>query len=122
MAAHTLQSALQGRRYSFPTIWTRRYAHMKSRVEGRSTNPSGAQGKELMSREDFFDWCKEKQNFNMFLTIYIEWAEEDFELWFAPTIDRIDSTKGYTADNIQWMGYGDNCSKGNKEFNGDYYE
>lgn len=106
---------LAKRHYDFITIWTRRYHHMKARNEGRSTNKSNAQGKELMTKEEFMVWCKSKPHFIIFIVMYMEWVEDDFSLWSAPSIDRIDSEKGYSADNIQWLTFSDNCIKNNRD-------
>lgn len=103
------------RQYNFIRIWQKRYAHMKARAEGRSTNKSGASGHELMTQEEFFTWCKVKDNMDAFVGLYYDWMQADFLLWCSPSIDRIKSNKGYTADNIQWMAFSDNCEKNNKD-------
>lgn len=99
------------RRYNWLRIWNKRYAHMKARVEGRCTNHSNAHGKELMSRDEFFAWCKDWQNLVDFITVYMQWAEEDFNPWLSPSVDRIDNRRGYVADNIQWLATGHNLEK-----------
>lgn len=103
------------RRYNFIRIWQKRYAHMKARAEGRSTNKSGSFGQGLMSQEQFFDWCKNKENLDTFVALYYDWFHSDFSLWFSPSIDRIDAKKGYTPDNIQWLRFSDNCEKNNRD-------
>lgn len=102
------------RRYDFIRIWGKRYAHMKARHDGVSTNHSHSNGNGLMSRDDFFDWCKDFDNLNVFLGLYFDWAAADFSLSLCPSIDRIDPTKGYVAGNIQWLSFADNCEKGHK--------
>jgi hypothetical protein len=110
LADHTEQ-----RRYNFVRIWKRRYAHMTARAEGRSTNRSNAVGKELMTQEEFLAWCKQYDNLMMFVTLYMEWAENEFPLHLAPSVDRIESERGYVADNIQWLSFADNCEKNNRD-------
>lgn len=107
--------AEQQRRYNFLNIWTRRYAHMKARHEGRSTTHSNSQGKGLMTREEFFQWCKDFKNLEIFLELYFDWAAGGYSRWTSPSIDRIDSAKGYTPDNIQWLTFAANCEKNNKD-------
>lgn len=101
-------------RYNFLRIWGRRYAHMKARVEGRSTNRSNAGGKELMTKEEFFKWCKDFDNLDSFMSLWFDWANSGFKLWNAPSIDRIYSDKGYVIDNIQWLSFSANCEKNNR--------
>jgi hypothetical protein len=103
------------RRYDFLRIWKRRYYHMVSRNEGRSTNRSNAQGKEIITQEVFLIWCKDFDNLQNFLTLYFEWASANFPLHLAPSIDRIDPSKGYVLNNIQWMSFSDNCEKNNRD-------
>lgn len=105
----------ESRRYNFLRIWKRRYYHMLSRTEGRSTHASNALGKKIISQDEFIVWCKDFKNLNEFITIYFEWAQNDFPLYLAPSIDRIDPSKGYTCSNIQWMSYSDNSEKNNRD-------
>lgn len=112
--AKALAYETEQRRYNFVRMWGKRYAHMKARAEGRSTNKSHAADKELMSRDEFFEWCKKIENIDAFITLWFDWVESGFKLWCTPSVDRRDSNKGYTADNIQWMSFSDNCEKNNK--------
>ena len=114
MSDHSIQYHTEQRRYNFVRIWQKRYAHMKARHEGRSTNYSHSNGKGLMSRDEFFAWCKDFENLQAFLTLYFDWAAEDFPIGLSPSIDRKNPDKGYTADNIQWMSFADNCEKNHK--------
>ena len=101
------------RRYNFIRVWQKRYAHMVARHEGRSTNSSGSQGKGICTREEFFEWCKHFDNLNEFIALFYDWAAEGFPLRLSPSVDRIDSTKGYTCDNLQWLSFEENCRKNN---------
>lgn len=101
----------EARRYNFVNIWSKRYAHMKARHEGRATHFSHCEGKGLMSRDEFFDWCKDTENMNVFLAIYFDWVLADFPLGLSPSIDRIDSTKGYVNGNLQWLTFDQNSQK-----------
>lgn len=103
------------RHYNFTLIWTRRYADMKARVEGRSTNRSHSQGKELLSKAEFEEWCISQPHFTIFLVIYMDWVRSGFNMLLAPSIDRVDSALGYTSDNMQWMTFVENCEKNNKD-------
>lgn len=101
----------EARRYNFLNIWAKHYAHMKARHEGRATHFSHCEGKGLMSREEFFEWCKDFENMQDFLTIYFEWASKGFPRDLSPSVDRIDSKLGYVAGNLQWLSFYDNSLK-----------
>lgn len=99
------------RRYNFVRIWGKRYAHMKARHDGRATHFSHCEGKGLLSREDFFEWCKDLNNLAVFLGIYFDWAQAGFPLGLSPSIDRIDPKQGYVIGNLQWLTFDQNSEK-----------
>lgn len=101
------------RRYNFINIWQKRYAHMSARYDGRATTRSNSEGKGIMDREEFFTWCRDFDNLNVFISIYFDWAMNGFNRWDSPSIDRINSELGYVAGNIQWLSYSENCKKNN---------
>lgn len=102
------------RRYNFLRVWDKRYYHMKARHEGNSTHFSHSNGKGLLSHEEFIKWCMAWENLQEFVTLYFEWAANGFQLWDSPSIDRIDSKKGYVVGNIQWLSFMDNTEKNHK--------
>lgn len=101
----------EARRYNFVNIWSKRYAHMKARHDGRATHFSHCEGKGLMTRDEFFAWCKDAETMNVFLAIYFDWCLADFPLGLSPSVDRIDSTLGYIAGNLQWLTFDQNSEK-----------
>lgn len=101
------------RRFNFIRIWQKRYAHMTARHDGRATTKSNSEGKGVMSRQEFFEWCKDFDNLSEFMAIYFDWAHNGFQRWDSPSIDRINSELGYVAGNIQWLSYSENCKKNN---------
>lgn len=102
------------RRYDFCRIWGKRYAHMKARHDGRATHFSHCEGKGLISREEFFAWCKLPENLSTFVGIWHDWMIEDFPLGLSPSIDRIDPELGYIASNLQWLTFDQNTEKNHK--------
>lgn len=99
------------RRYNFVRIWQKRYAHMKARHDGKATHYSHCEGKGLMSREEFFNWCKTPEVMSVFLGIYFDWMQEGFPRGLSPSIDRINSKLGYVEGNLQWLTFDDNSLK-----------
>jgi hypothetical protein len=102
------------RHYNFIRMWQRRYNHMKYRNLGITTNRSHAAGKDILTKEEFMEWCKAKHNLVQFIVMYLDWVSSGFELGLCPSIDRIDPDIGYTRENIQWMTFSDNCAKNHK--------
>jgi len=98
-------------RYSKKRMFQHRYSSMKQRIEGRATRKYNVEGKELMSKEEYLMWCAIEGNMKVFDEIYTAWVDSGFNRRMAPSVDRIDNNKGYTADNIQWMAVKDNSSK-----------
>lgn len=101
------------RRFNMIRIWQKRYAHMVARHEGRSTNRSNSNGKGILTREEFFEWCKDFENLNVFLALYFDWAGEGFPLHLSPSVDRINPDLGYVIGNLQWLSFEENCRKNN---------
>lgn len=108
-----LQWEQDQRRFNYIRIWQKRYAHMSARHDGRSTNSSQSQGKGICTREEFFEWCKSFEVLSDFMALYFDWAGEGFPLRLSPSVDRIDSTKGYVIGNLQWLSFEENCRKNN---------
>lgn len=102
------------RRYNFLRIWCKRYYHMTARHNGNATHYSHSEGKGIMTKEEFFEWCKHPDQMAVFVGIYFDWMTADFPLGLSPSIDRIDSELGYVAGNIQWLTFDQNTEKNHK--------
>ncbi len=63
-------------------------------------------GKPILPKDVFLNWSK---NHPEFLRLYKRWVNCDFDRKLTPTINRINSAKGYTLDNIEWMTNSQNC-------------
>lgn len=48
---------------------------------------------------------------NRFQRLYAEWVKSGYQHHLIPTVDRINSKKGYTLDNIQFLTWEDNRYK-----------
>lgn len=88
----------------------RTYRNMKSRVEGIQYKKAHLyQGLELLDKESFYQWALADANF---FSLYNAYVESSYDMKLAPSIDRIDTSKGYTFDNIQWLSHSENSRKG----------
>jgi hypothetical protein len=83
---------------------------MKSRVSGVLKNKAHLYyGKELLSKEKFYDWALRS---NEFITLFESYSASGFKIKYAPSIDRIDSSKGYVIGNIRWITHSENSRLG----------
>ena len=88
----------------------RMYRNMKSRIEGvQSLKAHLYRGKELMDKDSFYEFAKCSP---MFLVLFHQYEKEGYPRKLAPTADRIDSSKGYSINNIQWVTHSVNSSLG----------
>lgn len=90
----------------------RAYRNMKSRIEGvQQIKFHLYQGKTLLSKDDFLDWAIDHPTFKV---LFSEWVESEYNRKLTPSVDRIDSTKGYEIDNMEWVTHSVNSSRGSK--------
>jgi hypothetical protein len=96
-------------------IFNQHYYNMKSRTTGKRYRRKGEKykvyGKDLMSKEEFIEWCYKPEIFLEFKRLYKQWVISNFNIKFCPSIDRIDNTKSYVLGNIQWLTHIDNTIK-----------
>jgi hypothetical protein len=79
----------------------RMYRNMKSRVTGvQKAKAHLYAGKELLQKEEFYAWAKHSP---MFWVLFKQYEDSGYDRMQAPTVDRIDSKRGYTLDNMQWV-------------------
>ena len=62
-----------------------------------------------ITKEEFLTFSLNDINF---IDIYKNWISSDYNNKSSPSVDRIDSNKGYCLGNIQWLTFSENCSKG----------
>jgi hypothetical protein len=90
----------------------RTYRNMLSRVNGVTKNKNHLYlGLEILDKEIFYEWSLSNISFQ---DLFTYWQMCDFNRKYTPSIDRIDSKKGYTLDNIQWITFSENCRRGNQ--------
>jgi ribosomal protein L35 len=86
------------------------YRNMQSRVNGVQKGKHHLYaGKDLLGKEDFYKWAEDSPEFH---DLYDKWVESDFDRKLAPTVDRIDPSRGYSLDNMQWLTHSENSRRG----------
>lgn len=84
----------------------RLYRNMQSRVTGVQWKKAHLYlGKELLPRSDFYIWAK---NSDEFWTLFKAWENSGYDRLITPSVDRIDSSKGYILSNMRWLTHQEN--------------
>lgn len=88
----------------------RLYRNMKSRVSGAQKMKAHLyEGKDLLNKEDFYDWAFTSITFHR---LWKYWEESGFERRLTPSVDRVNSKLGYSIENMEWVQFHVNCSRG----------
>ena len=88
----------------------RLYRNMQSRITGVQKQKYHLyKGKSLLPREEFYDWAINNNNFNL---LFDEWEESGHTRKLTPSVDRIDSSKGYFLDNMEFVTHSENSRRG----------
>lgn len=86
------------------------YSGMKSRVEGRG--PVAGRhlytGLGIMPKEEFVAWATADA---VYRALHAAWVKSAYERKLSPSIDRIDTQRGYVRGNVQWLTLSDNSRK-----------
>jgi hypothetical protein len=86
----------------------RSYRNMLNRVLGIYEPKAHIyKGKEILSKEEFYEFSR---NDPQFLKLYKNWVNNNFDRRLSPSVNRINTAKGYTLDNIEWMTHSQNSS------------
>ena len=100
-------------RTNFERIKAHKYRGIVNRCTGKHKDRTYyVEGMNYLNWEEYESWWQ--TNFVDFLECYYVWKQSDYKNKFAPSIDRIESKKGYTPENMQWLTFSINCSKYNK--------
>ena len=90
----------------------RKYRNMQSRVLGIQKKKSHLyKGLGILDREDFYDWALKHPDYEK---LFKEWKNSGYERGLCPTVDRIDSTKGYHLENMRWLTHSENSRLGSE--------
>lgn len=88
----------------------RKYRNMESRVTGVQKKKFHLYGGlDLLPREEFYNWAFDSKEFH---TLFKEWVESGYDRKLCPTVDRVDSSLGYSLDNMEWVTHSENSRRG----------
>ena len=88
----------------------RLYRNMKSRTSGvQKMKYHLYEGKSLLPKEDFYAWAIDHREFNR---LFDDYEASGYERRLAPSVDRIDSSRGYSLDNMEWVTMSENSRRG----------
>ena len=87
----------------------RSYRNMTSRVKGILKKKAHLyEGLDILPKEDFYVWSL-NSNYPQLLEAY---KESGYDAKLAPSVDRIDPSKGYVLDNMRWVTHSENSRLG----------
>ena len=95
---------------------SRQYTQMMGRVKGQKKDHLQYKGLPILPRKEFYKWALQRTS--PFFNMWRAYEASGFQLTLAPSIDRIDGTKGYLESNIQFLTLGENVKK---SFQGERY-
>jgi hypothetical protein len=83
---------------------------MKSRIDGvQAAKFHLYEGKALLPKDEFYHWANSD---NKFHELYDSYLKSGYSRKIAPSVDRIDSSKGYAIDNMEWVTMSENSRRG----------
>lgn len=82
------------------------YRNMLSRVKGISPKRHLYKGKEILDRESFYEWSLKNEDFK---NMFTKWKDSGHQRILTPSIDRIDTSMGYSLKNMRWVTFSENC-------------
>jgi len=101
---------------SIETVYRRTYKGLSVRIYGGIKKRSRRNGWSVpFTKQEFDTWLFAQPEY---LVLHTQWVDYCYYKWLVPSVNRIDSTKGYTLDNIQLMTWKENSDKGRTENRG----
>lgn len=87
----------------------RLYRNMQSRVTGVQAKKAHLyKGLTLLPRDEFYQWARTHPEFHL---LFDAWEQQGYPRKLTPTVDRIDSSVGYTLTNMRWLTHSVNSSR-----------
>ncbi len=95
---------------TIPGFLMRCYRNMESRITGVQKKKWHLyKGLSLLNRQDFYALSK---NDWTFYELWLDWVKSDYDRKLTPSVNRIDSGRGYEPDNIEWITHSENSRLG----------
>ena len=85
-----------------------KYTGIVERCSGKRGHKS-YYGREYLSEDEWWKWVD--KTYKTFMSLYLTWQESGYSRRKAPSVDRVDNSRGYTPDNMQWLTLSANCMK-----------
>ena len=106
------KDCLRQKRQTMEGVLYQRWRGIVQRCEGIGGHYTTAIGKEHISHQEFMAWANSSQKFR---SLYKTWNDNNYEQNLAPSIDRVDVSKGYIIPNMQWITMRENNSKAEQD-------
>lgn len=88
----------------------RSYRNIKSRCTGVQNRKAHLYlGMVFLDKPAFYNWANSNSDF---LSLFKTWSNNDYDRKLTPSVDRIDSKKGYAIDNMRWITHSLNSKLG----------
>ena len=88
----------------------RLYRNMQSRVSGVQWQKSHLyQNMTILPKEEFYEWILSNETFK---TLFADYEASGYQRKLAPSVDRINSKKGYELDNMEIITMSENSRRG----------
>jgi len=95
---------------TIPGFLMRCYRNMQSRITGVQKKKWHLyKGLSLLDRQDFYNLAR---NDWRFFELWLNWVKSGYDRKLTPSVNRIDSGRGYEPDNIEWLTHSDNSRLG----------
>ena len=87
----------------------RLYRNMLSRITGVQKKKHYLyQNKSLLEKIDFYNWAINSIDFHI---LFQNWENNNYNRKLTPSVDRVNSSKGYSLDNIEWVTHSENSRR-----------
>jgi len=86
------------------------YRNMQSRVQGVQWKKAHLyEGLSILPRADFYAWANSSSDFHR---LWEDWVAAGRGRRLTPSVDRVDTDKGYSLDNMRWLTHSENSRQG----------